>query len=89
MHLTESAEVKLIHPMLEFTTTQAPPSKEIEFRCLERFEYILAGKRNPKRFNDTYKKSQLALNVYLNTTYYKQEKKWDMLLNHYYDVLYD
>ncbi len=82
MHLTESAEVKLIHPMSEFTTTQAPPSKEIEFRCLERFEYILTEKRNPKRFNDTYKKFQLALNVYQNTTYYKQEKKWDILLNH-------
>jgi hypothetical protein len=89
LHLTESVEVKLIHQMLEFTTTQAPPSKEMELKCLERFEYILTGKRNPKRFNDTHKKFQLALNVYLNTTYYKEEKNWDMLLNHYYDVLYD
>jgi hypothetical protein len=27
--------------------------------------------------------------VYLGTTEYKEEKSWDMLLNHYYDVLYD
>jgi hypothetical protein len=27
--LTKSVEVKLIYQMLEFTTTQAPPSKEI------------------------------------------------------------
>jgi hypothetical protein len=74
LHLTESVEVKLIHQMLEFTTTQAPPSKEMELECLERFEYILTGKRNPKRFNDTHKKFQPALNVYLNTTYYKEEK---------------
>ena len=74
LHLTESVEVKLIHQMLEFTTTQAPPSKEIELKCLERFEYILTGKRSPKRFNDTHKKFQLALNVYLGTTYYKEEK---------------
>jgi hypothetical protein len=47
------------------------------------------GKRNPKRFNDTHKKFQLALNVYLSTTYYKEEKNWDMLLNHHYNVLYD
>jgi hypothetical protein len=67
--------------MLEFTTTQALPSKEMELKCLERFEYIL--------INDTHKKFQLALNVYLNTAYYKEEKNWDMLLNHYYDVLYD
>ena len=65
--------MKLIHQMLEFTTTQAPPSKEMELMCLERFESILTGKRNPKRFNDTHKKIQLALNVYLNTTYYKEE----------------
>jgi hypothetical protein len=58
----------------------------MELRWLERFEYIL---RNPKRFNNSHKKSKLALNVYFNTTYYKEEKKWDMLLNHYYDVLYD
>ena len=74
--------------ILEFTTTQAPPSKEMEIRCLERFESILTGKHNPKRFNDTHKKFQLALNVYLNTTYYKEEKNWDMLLNHYFDVLW-
>ena len=86
MHLTESVvEVKLIHQMLEFTTTQAPPSKETEIRCLERFENILTGKRNPKRFNDTHKKFQLALNVYLNTTYYKEEKSGTCC----YDVLYD
>jgi hypothetical protein len=54
--------------MLEFTTIQAPPSKEMELKCLERFEYNLSGKRNPKRFNDTHKKFQLALNVYLSTT---------------------
>ncbi len=30
LHLTESVEVKLIHQMLEFTTTQAPPSNEME-----------------------------------------------------------
>ena len=65
LRLTESVEVKLIHQMLEFTTTQAPPSKEMELKCLERFETILTGKRNPKRFNDTHKKFQLALNVYL------------------------
>ena len=41
LHLTESVEVKLINQMLEFTTTKAPPSKEMEFRCLERFESIL------------------------------------------------
>ena len=41
------------------------------------------------QFNDTHKKFQLALNVYLFTTYYKEEKNWDMLLNHNYDVLYD
>ena len=75
--------------MLEFATTQAPPSKEMEIRCLERFENILTGKRNPKRFNDTHKKFQPTLNVYLNTTYYKEEKIRDMLLNHYYDVLFD
>jgi len=75
--------------MLEFTTTHAPPSKEMELKCLERFESILTGKRNPKRFNDTHKKFQLALNVFLGTTYYKEEKNSDMLLNHYYDVLYD
>ena len=62
--------------MLEFTTTQAPPSKEMERKCLERFETILTGKRNPERFNDTHKKFQLALNVYLGTTYYKEEKIW-------------
>ena len=39
-----------------------------------RIETILTGKRNPKRFNDTHKKFQLALNVYLGTTYYKEEK---------------
>ena len=89
LRLTESVEVKLIHQMLEFTTTQAPPSKEIELKCLERFETILTGKRNPKRFNDPHKKFQLALNVYLGTTYYKAEKNWDVLLNHYNDVLYD
>ena len=44
LHLIESVEVKLIHQMLEFTTTQTPPSKEMEFRCLERFESILTGK---------------------------------------------
>ena len=54
-------------------------------RRLDDFEKT--GKRNPKRFNDTHKKFQLALNVYLNTTYYKEEKNWYMLLNHYYDVL--
>ena len=43
VHLTESVEVKLIHQMLEFTTTQAPPSKEMEVKCLERFESILIG----------------------------------------------
>jgi hypothetical protein len=37
LHLTESVEVKLIHQMLEFTTTQAPPSKEMELKCLETF----------------------------------------------------
>ena len=74
LHLTESVEVKLIHQMLEITTTQAPPSKEMEFKCLERFESILTGKRNPKRFNDTHKKFQLVLNMYLNTTYHKEEK---------------
>ena len=63
--------------------------KEMELKCLERFETILTGKRNPKRYNDSHKKFQLALNVYLGTTYYKEEKNWDMLLNHYYDVLYD
>jgi hypothetical protein len=89
LHLTESVEVRLIHQMLEFTTAQAPPSKEMEFKCLERFESILTGKRNLKRFNDTHERFQLALNVYLNTTYYKEEKNWDMLLNYYYDVLYD
>ena len=89
LHLTESVEMKLIHQMLEFTTTQAPPSNEMELKCLERFETILTGKRNPKRFNETHKKFQLALNVYLGTTYYKEEENWDMLLNHYYDVLYD
>jgi hypothetical protein len=67
LHLTESVE--------DPPTTQAPSSKEIEIKCLDRFESILTGKRNPKRFNDT--------------TYYKEEKNWDMLLNHYYDVLYD
>ena len=46
--LTESVEVKLIHQMLEFTTTQAPPSKEMELKCLERFETILTGKHNPR-----------------------------------------
>jgi len=30
LRLTESVEVKLIHQMLEFTTTQAPFSKEME-----------------------------------------------------------
>ena len=30
LHLTESVEVKLIHQMLEFTTSQAPPTKEME-----------------------------------------------------------
>jgi hypothetical protein len=54
--------------MLEFTTTKAPPSKEMELRC------ICSGKCNPKRFNDTHKKFQL------NTTYYKEGKK----LNTYY-----
>ena len=44
LHLAESVEVKLIHQMLEFTTTQAPPSKEMEFRYLGRFESILTGK---------------------------------------------
>jgi hypothetical protein len=88
LRLTDSVEVKLIHQMLEFTTTQAPSSKEMERKCLERFETIVIGKRNPKRFNDTHKKFQLALNVYLGTTIYKEEKNWDMLLNHYYDVLY-
>ena len=73
--------------MLEITTTQAPPSKEMEFKCLERFESILTGKRNPKRFNDTHKKFQLVLNMYLNATYHKEEKSWDMLLKHYYDVV--
>jgi hypothetical protein len=67
LRLTESIEVNLIHQMLEFTTNQAPPSKEMERQCLERFETILTGKRNPKRFNDTHKKFQLALNVYLGT----------------------
>ena len=70
LRLTESVEVKLIHQKLEFTTTQAPPSKEMELECLERFETILTGKCNPKRFNDTHKKFQLALNVYLGTTYH-------------------
>ncbi len=73
LRLTESVEVKLFHQMLE----------------METFETILTGKRNPKRFNDNHKSFQLALNVYLGTTYYKEEKNWDMLLNHYYDVLYD
>ena len=41
LHLTESVEVKLINQMLEFTTTKASSSKEMEFRCLERFESIL------------------------------------------------
>ena len=86
---TESVKAKLIHQMLEFTTTQAPPSNEMELNCLERFENILAGKRNPKRFNDPHKKFKFALNVYLGTTYYKEEKSWELLLNHYYDVLYD
>ena len=37
LHLTESVvEVKLIHQMLEFTTTHAPHSKEMEIRYLER-----------------------------------------------------
>ncbi len=81
--------MKLVHQMLEFTTTQAPPSKEMERKCLEILETILTGKRNPKRLNGTHKKFQLALNVYLGTTGYKEEKNWDMLLNHYYDVLYD
>ena len=31
----------------------------------------------------------MTLNVFLGTTYYKEEKNWNMLLNHYYDVLYD
>ena len=66
--MTESVEVKH-HQMLEFTTIQTPPSKKMEVRCLERFENILTEKRNPKRFNNTHKKFQLALNVYLNTTY--------------------
>jgi hypothetical protein len=61
----------------------------MERKCLERFETILTGKCNPKRFNDTHKKFQLALNVYQGTTLYKEEKNWDMLLNRYYDVLYD
>jgi hypothetical protein len=52
--------VKLIHQMLEFTTTQASSSKEMERKCLERFETIVIGKRNPKRFNDTHKKFQLG-----------------------------
>ena len=56
LRLTESVEAKLIHQMLEFTTTQAPPSKEMQLKCLEIFENILTGKRNPKRFNDTHKK---------------------------------
>jgi len=34
LHLIESVEVKLLNQMLEFTTTKAPPSKEMEFRCL-------------------------------------------------------
>jgi hypothetical protein len=72
LRLTESIEVKLIHQMLKFTTTQAPPSKEMERKCLEKFETILTGKRNPKRFNDNHKKFQLALNVYLDTTDYKE-----------------
>ena len=72
LRLIESVELKLIHQMLEFTTTQAPSSKEMELKCLERFETILTGKRNPKRFNDTHKKFQLALNVCLGTTYYKE-----------------
>ena len=76
LHLTESVEVKLIHQM--FTTTQAPPSKEMELKCLERFETILTGKRNPKRFNDTHKKFQLALNVYLGTTYYEHDSSDSM-----------
>ena len=75
--------------MLEFMTNQAPPSKEMERKGLERFETILTGKCIPKRFNDTHKKFQLALNVYLGTTYYKEDKTWDRLLNHYFDVLYD
>ncbi len=72
LHLKESVEAKLIHQILEFATTQAPPSKEMENKCLERFEFILTGKRNPKRFNSTHKKFQLALNVYLATSYYKE-----------------
>jgi len=43
LHLIELVEVKLIHQMLEFTTTQAHPSKEMELKCLERFESILTG----------------------------------------------
>ena len=27
--------------------------------------------------------------MYHATAYYKEERDWDMLLNHYYDVLYD
>jgi len=57
LHLTESVE--------DPPTTQAPSSKEMEIKCLDRFESILTGKINPKRFNDT--------------TYYKEEKNWDML----------
>ena len=32
---------------------------------------------------------QSTLNVCLNTIYCKEEKNYDMLFNHYYDVLYD
>ena len=50
----------------------------MELKCLERFETILTGKRNPKRFNDTHKKFQLALNVYLGTTYYEHDSSDSM-----------
>ena len=43
LHLIELVEMKLIHQMLEFTMTQAHPSKEMELKCLERFESILTG----------------------------------------------
>ena len=87
--MTSSIQDRLINQMIEFKTNQAPPSKEMDNKCLDRFEKLLVSKRNPKRYNDTHKKFQSALEVHLSTSYYKEERDWDMLLNHYYDVLYD
>ena len=83
---TESVKAKLIHQMLEFTTTQAPPSNEMELKCLERFENILAGKRNPKRFNDPHKKFKFALNVYLGTRRRRVGSCCSTIITMYYTI---